>query len=62
MVEELWGMAARWAGKCVPRWADLDQASSGDPEPPEEVAEGNELEVGREMAKRKSYLQSCSGG
>lgn len=32
-------------GKCFPRWADLDQASSGEPEPPEEVAVV-ELEMG----------------
>jgi len=36
--EEL--MAVKGGGKCFPRWADLDQASSGEPEPPEEVAGG----------------------
>jgi len=35
--EECKGVGLRWAGKCFPRWADLDQASSGEPEPPEEV-------------------------
>ena len=35
---EFWGIPVRCAGKWVPRCADLDQASSGEPEPPEEVA------------------------
>jgi len=34
---EFVGIPVRWAGKCFPRWADFDQASSGEPEPPEEV-------------------------
>ena len=49
----------RWAGKCFPRWADFDQASSGEPEPPEEVAGGeNKLEMGRGRAKRKRYSRA----
>lgn len=37
VVGEFGGTPMRWAGKCFPRWADLDHASSGEPEPPEEV-------------------------
>ena len=57
MVEE--GNAVRWAGKCFPRWADLDQASSGEPEPPEEVAGEEMSEIGSENG---AGVQSCSGG
>jgi len=56
---EFWGtVVVRWAGKCFPRWADLDQASSGDPEPPEEVAKGGRLREGPRDEERKSYSRA----